>query len=532
MKLIKKYTLYIIFLFQAIVYSQSLETKIDTVKNKIGAQFTLTLKVRSNGKTNVVFPKDKTFGALEVIESYPIDTIKEESKFELIKKYGLTQFDSGKYVIPKLPVVINNKKFLSDSINVEVFNVKVDTLKQKMYDIKPIIEAERPVGDWWKYVLGGLFLAGLAFLGFYFWKKNQKSKIEEPVYSTPIEKATGLLQLLEKKQLLEKGEIKAYYSEMTDIARDYIEEAIEIPAKESTTSELLVALRQVANKRKLKLSRETLESLEKVLKQADLVKFAQSKPLDFEIESDRKKIELSIVNIHKSIPVVVDETSVKWQKEQDEIRKKLERKQRIKSIAGVAGFVLVAVLIFVVITKGIDFVRNGFTGPSTKELVNGNWIKSEYGNPAIIIETPEVLTRTNVALATPKDAVALIKNSQLFAYGSLLQKFYIAVSSTEFKQKTDVDLKQALKGMIQTLQHQGCENVIVKEDEFSTKEGLKGVKGYGTLSMKGETMVYQTLLFSQDGGLQQIMVAFKEGDENGQKIAERMLKSVELKKAP
>ncbi|WP_136667248.1 BatD family protein [Flavobacterium sp. H122] len=527
-----KFKLYIILLLSSIGFAQTLETKVDTNKNKVGAQFTLTLRVKSKAKTNVVFPKDKTFGTLEVIESYPIDTVKEESKFELIKKYGLTQFDTGKFVIPKMPVLINNKSYYSDSIKVEVFNVKVDTLKQKMYDIKPIIEAERPVGDWWKYLLGGLVLAGLVYLGYYLWKKNQNQKILEPVYSTPIEKATGLLQQLEKKQLLEKGEIKAYYSEMTDIARDYIEEAIEIPAKESTTSELIVGLRQAAQKRKLKLSKETVESLEKVLKQADLVKFAQSKPLDYEIEADRKKIESSIINIHKSIPVVVDETSVKWLKEQEEIRKKQERMQRIKSIAGVAGFAVLAVLIFVIITKGIDFVQNGFTGPSTKELVKANWIKSEYGNPAIILETPEVLTRTNVSKATPKDAVALIKDSQLFAYGSLLQKFYIAVSSTEFKQKTNVDLNQALNGMIQTLQSQGCENVIVKQDDFATKEGLKGVKGYGTLSMKGETMVYQTLLFSQEGGLQQIMIAFKEGDENGQKIAERMLQSVELKKAP
>jgi hypothetical protein len=40
-----------------------------------------------------------------------------------------------------------------------------------------------------------------------------------------------------------KGEVKAYYSELTDIARNYIEEAIEIPAMESTTSELIQGLR-------------------------------------------------------------------------------------------------------------------------------------------------------------------------------------------------------------------------------------------------------------------------------------------------
>ena len=41
-------------------------------------------------------------------------------------------------------------------------------------------------------------------------------------------------------------------------------------------------------------------------------------------------------------------------------------------------------------------------------------------------------------------------------------------------------------------------------------------------------MYYEILLFSQSGGLQQIMMAHKEGDENAEKISERMLHSVEL----
>ncbi|OWP78799.1 hypothetical protein BWK62_04115 [Flavobacterium oreochromis] len=528
----KKYCFLLFLLIQTVVHSQSLETKIDTTKNKIGAQFTLSLRVKSNQKTNVVFPKDKTFGSFEVIESYPIDTIKEESKFELIKKYGLIQFDSGKFVIPKIPVLINNKPYFSDSIKVEVFNVKVDTLKQKMYDIKPIIEAEKPVGNWWKYLLGILALISLSFLAYKLYKKYQKPVSSETIYSTPIEKATGLLQLLEKKDFLVKGEIKAYYSELTDIAREYIEEAIEIPAKESTTSELIVSLRQAAQKRKLKLSRETVESLDRVLKQADLVKFAQSKPLDFEIADDRKKIESSIINIHKSIPVVVDETSVKWQKEQEEIRKKQEQKRKVTAIVGIVGFLILSAFIFIGITKGIDFIKNGFTGPSTKELVNTDWIKSEYGNPAIVIETPEVLTRTDVSKAIPNDAAGIVKTTQMFDYGSLSQGFYIAISSTEFKQKTNVDLGQALTGMIQTLQNQDCEDIVVKQEDFKTKEGLKGLKGYGSLTKNGDRMIYQVLLFSQEGGLQQIMIAFREGDKNGEKIAHRMLQSVELKKAP
>jgi len=44
-------------------------------------------------------------------------------------------------------------------------------------------------------------------------------------------------------------------------------------------------------------------------------------------------------------------------------------------------------------------------------------------------------------------------------------------------------------------------------------------------------MYYEILLFKQDGGLQQIIVAHREGDESGKKIGERVIKSAELKQA-
>ena len=103
----------------------------------------------------------------------------------------------------------------------------------------------------------------------------------------------------------QQGEIKEYYSQLTDIARNYIEEAIEIPAMESTTSELITALKAASLKKKMTLSQETIRTcLERVLKQADLVKFAKSKPLDFEITEDRNKIQKAIVTLDKAIPVV------------------------------------------------------------------------------------------------------------------------------------------------------------------------------------------------------------------------------------
>jgi hypothetical protein len=75
----------------------------------------------------------------------------------------------------------------------------------------------------------------------YWFVKRSKRKIEEE-YKTPIERATSLLTI-EKKELWQRR--GKYYSELTDIARNYIEEAIEIPAMESTTSELILGIRSL-----------------------------------------------------------------------------------------------------------------------------------------------------------------------------------------------------------------------------------------------------------------------------------------------
>jgi hypothetical protein len=536
----KIYILLILLLSTAVFAQQKqVTTSIDTTKNKIGAEFKLTLKTNVDTLSKVVFPKLKNIGALEVIQSYPIDTIRKNDRYELIKKYGLTQFDSGKYTIPSIKILINNKAFLSDSLKVEVANVQVDTLKQKMYDIKDIAPANEGIGNWWKYLLGLLMIAGFAALVYWYIKKRQKEKIEEEIYKTPIEKATSLLNNLEKKELWQHGEVKAYYSELTDIVRNYIEEAIDIPAMESTTSELIEGLKTASQKKKMKLSKETIDSLFVVLKQADLVKFAKSKPLDFEITEDRKKIERAIVTLDKAIPVVVenaDEMLLNEMQRQEQLKRELKKRRNKRIlITAVSVFLLLFVTTtYFVATKGFDYVIDNVFGNSSKELLEGEWIKSEYGNPSVRVETPKVLKRTDLTKTLPKNGMALIKEMQSFAYGSLSNNFYIMVSTLQYKQETQIDLAKSLDGALKAMESQGAQNMIVKQEDFETKEGIKGIKGYGTFSkIDGENksstkLYYEVLIFSQEGGLQQIMIVHEEGDKYANEISDRILASVEL----
>ena len=535
---------YIVFLFTATLFAQKVTTSIDTNQNKIGAQFQLTLKATVSKKDVVVFPKVKNFGALEIINSYKIDTVSTDSSIELIKKYGLTQFDSGRYTIPRLPILINGKKIFSDSLLVVVNDVKVDTLKQKMYDIKTVAAAEEPIGNWWKYLLVSILIIAVGFLVYYFYKKYQnRPAVAQVVYKSAIEKATSLLLLLEQKELWQKGEIKPYYSELTDIVRNYIEEEIQIPAMESTTSELILSLKKIANQKKMKLSKETLINLEKVLKQADLVKFAKVIPLDFEIEEDKKRISSSIVTIHKAIPTEIDgadELEIWNEQKKEEARiaklKKQKRKRIITAVAVVALLFLCATTVLVFI-KGVDFVKDNILGHPTKELVEGDWVYSEYGNPGVRIETPKVLKRLDAKKIVPKEAFAIIKEMEMFGYGSLLDSFYVLISTTKAKEPKEIDLNLVVDGTIKGWEAIGGQNILVKQEDFSTNEGISGVKAYGTMTMldmanqKSQKMYYEMLVFKQDGGLQQIIISYKEEDTYGKQILERIMNSVELKKA-
>jgi len=538
-----KIKLYILFfLISTSLFAQKVTTSIDSTKKKIGAEFKLTLKTDVDTLSKVKFPNAKFFGALEVIQSYKIDTVKNGARYELIKKYGLTQFDSGKYTIPRIPVMINGKASFSDSIKVEVNEVKVDTLKQKMYDIKDIAQVESPMGTWWIYVLIALAIAVAGFLIYKFIKKSQtKEKVEVIVYKTPIEKATTLLQQLESKELWQKGEIKHYYSELTDIARNYIEEEIHIPAMESTTSELIEGLRRAAKQKKLKLSNETVENLEKVLKQADLVKFAKVKPLDFEIEEDKKRISNSIVTIHKSIPEMVEEDDelALWNEQQKELARlqKLKKQKRVRIITtiGIILGMIVIALGSLIYFKGFDYVKDNLIGHPTKDLVEGEWVYSEYGNPGVKVETPKVLKRIDADKALPKETMALLKEMQIFIYGSMIDNFYLGVSTATFKQETQINLEQAAEGSLKVFETQGARNIIVKTEDFDTQKGISGKKAYGTLVMidknngKSTKLYYEILVFAQSNGLQQITIMHEEGDKYGKQIAERVLNSVELK---
>lgn len=270
-----------------------IKVEIDTTNIRIGEQFNLQISV--DEIQNVIIPKLELKG-LEIIDSTKIDTIKNS----LIRRYVLTGFDSGSFYIPQQQIFVKNQAFLTDSLLVNVATIAIDTTKVKKFPIKSIKSEPYTFDDFKIYIY--LLIAALAIISFWiYWfvVRKEKENEEEATYKAlpPYEEAIYRLNELDEKLLWQNNKIKEYYSELTEIIRGYIERELKVPALENTTDEVLDMLKDFKDSETIQTSKETLKKLKELLREADLVKFAKSKPLANEIEEDRKDAEEIISNL-------------------------------------------------------------------------------------------------------------------------------------------------------------------------------------------------------------------------------------------
>jgi len=283
----------VLFLLTGFAGTSQVTVKIDTTKIRIGEQFQYEITVNETKDVQFLKLKLDSLKRIGVVKSHKIDSLKNR----LVKKYTLTSFDSGRYVIPGQTVMIRNKAILTDSFIIDVATVAVDTIKQPMHHIKTIKNEPYTFADFQKYFWGLLILIAIAVI-LYFVLKDKPTHEEIISRIPPFDLAKQRLKELDSRKLLKQNRIKLYYVELTDIVRSFIERELNIPALESTTDELIETITDFNSSSNLNIPKETLLRLQELLKEADLVKFAKSKPLLNEIELHRNDAEKIIDKMH------------------------------------------------------------------------------------------------------------------------------------------------------------------------------------------------------------------------------------------
>lgn len=525
----------IVFICSQLSFAQSkVSSEIDTTSIKIGEQIKYKITVETDSTDIVYFPEGQTFSPLESVEAIMMDTVKNKNKVTLQRIYALTQFDSGAYTIPSQRVAINEQPFFTDSFQIKVADVVVDTTKQKMFDIKPLIEVEKSNAKIWRMllwiVLGLLIVGGLVY--WFFLRKKPLTEEEKVALLPPYDRALLELKKLENSKYLIQDEYKKYYSELTDIVRSYLEEDVNVSALESTTGQLIAKLEMLKDAGGLKLEDETLTQFQNILQTADLVKFAKSKPSTSVAEQDRKLVEQIVVKTHDALPEPTEEELRQTEEYLEELAKKKQRKKIYWAAAIFAGVLLLGSGLSIAY-YGYKEVKDNVFGYPTKELLEGEWVSSSYGYPPIEIETPDVLIRQEVEL--PPEAQELIQELQTFTYGSYVGIFSVATSSVTYKEQTDPNFEAAIGSTLGTFETLGVKNIITKQEEFTTKSGVQGLKTFGTgnfenpLNNKSKKAKYTILSFGGKGFIQQVIITWEDGDDYAEQIVSRILSNLDVK---
>ncbi len=261
--------------------------RLDTNILLIGDQTTLHLELIQPKSKKVYLPniaENKLGKSFDIISISKFDTLTKPNSNQISINFDLviSTFDTGFVSIPPLSFkynIINDSTYSSANtpeLFLRILSLKVD-MKKGIADIKPIIEVPVIWQDYILYVIIGLGIIILILIGIYIYRRIKNNK---PIFVLPKKPKvpphiTAIKQLdqLSNKKLWQNNEFKEYYSSLTDIIRTYMDGIWNIGAMEMVSDDIIDQLNSQ------KLSDDLRNQTEEVLKLADFVKFAKTKPL-------------------------------------------------------------------------------------------------------------------------------------------------------------------------------------------------------------------------------------------------------------
>lgn len=327
MRFLRKIALLTVFAaLNHIAVSQSVEAvgQLDRDTIKMGERLNFELNMKAPEGFEVLWPDwgDTLSKSVEIISTSKIEQQPLDAKGNVWMRQNitLTSFDTGINIIPSVELEFMPKGdstiFTANSaaLSFYVQPVSVDTTATfkpiKGPRSAPITFME--ILPWIIGILGFLAILGLAL--WYFLRRQRKirpipvfEKPKVPPYKTAIEQ----LEELRHKKLWQNGHVKAYYSEMTDIVRVYIENQFDVQAVEMTTDEILLGIKP------LNINEDAAHKLKHCLQLADLVKFAKAEPSPLEHDICLDNSLVFVKESHANTSVQPDVKATELTKKED-----------------------------------------------------------------------------------------------------------------------------------------------------------------------------------------------------------------------
>jgi hypothetical protein len=254
---------------------------IDSTTLFIGDQTDLHLRATCEVGEQVQMPllNDNLIPGIEIVDRTIIDTTQlKDGRVQYDQYMTLTSFEDSLFYIAPLPFVSSGDTVWSESLMLNVVQpFEMDSTDIAITDIKGIYKA--PIW-WWgifRWVLLALAIAGIGIGGYYLISYLRRRYGDVPAVVVPTEPlrpadevALEKLDAIREQKIWQSGQVKEYYTQLTDVVREYIARRFEVSSTEQTSDETLRAMRVLLTDKK-----ELYDNLRKMLTLADLVKFAK-----------------------------------------------------------------------------------------------------------------------------------------------------------------------------------------------------------------------------------------------------------------
>lgn len=327
------------------------KAELDSMMMWIGQQTGLHLEVTCDAGQTVSFPdyRDTIVNGLEIIPPVVTDTqyVNDNQRMTITRNYTLTCFDSALIYIPYIPVTVDGQEYQSNRLALafvsydipEEYENNIYGPKENMKTPVKLYEAKGLLLYW---LLAAIAIIAAVYLIVRY--RDDKPIIRrikiEPKVPAHI-RAISEIEELRRSGGPHNEDAKAYYTQLTDILREYINDRFGFNATEMTSYEILERLEESRDK-------ESLNELRDLLSTSDMVKFAKFKPMLN--ENDQNLVNaLEFVNDTK---IEVPEDELQPKEEETVIEEKRSKGARIMLLtAGIAVAAVGAVSFVLAILK-------------------------------------------------------------------------------------------------------------------------------------------------------------------------------------
>jgi hypothetical protein len=265
---------------RAVQLPPRISTQVDTASISVGGQLNLTATVEHDAGSVIAWPDSVDLEPFEVLSVRYLEPVRDGDRVVSAARLTLTAFELGDLELPGFDVAVTSPDsadvivLTTDAWNVSVASVGLDE-SGDIRDIKGPLEIARN----WLLLLPWLALVALiGAVGYWLYKRSKTRKRPDHLSATelptapPHEVAYRALAELEASGLLERGDVKSYFTQASEIIRRYVEGRYRVDALEMASHEVLLGLDEVG------VPFDTRLEFEQFLGNCDLVKFAKWVP--------------------------------------------------------------------------------------------------------------------------------------------------------------------------------------------------------------------------------------------------------------